>query len=131
MPYAFCSDAFSVSPWDGIAIADVAVAGGSVSFSVPAVAYPRSYTGSAFPYIADNASPRLCDTCTFRPWAASGLLVRAEVVIQKAGGGSETHAATCDAAGHCSAPLSLGAGDTATVRVYDQDGNSGSAAVGG
>jgi hypothetical protein len=28
---------------------------------------PRTYT-SGFPFIRDNGDPRICDTCTFRPW---------------------------------------------------------------
>lgn len=129
-PYAFCSGPFAVAPFGGIPITDVAVNGGQVSFRT-AITYPRSYAESPFPYIADNANPRLCNTCTFRPWATSGQLVRAEVVISKAGGSSETRAASCDGSGLCSASLSLGSRDSAVVKVYDQDGNSGSAPVGG
>jgi cephalosporin-C deacetylase-like acetyl esterase len=43
----------------------------SEAFTVGAkVANPRSYTSaSVFPFIGDNGDPRICDTCSFRPWA--------------------------------------------------------------
>ena len=123
-PYAFCSEPFTVAPWDGIAIAAPSVDAAEIRFTAPEVVYPRSYA-DGFPFIADNNSPRLCDTCTFRPWAQRGRFERAEVEVIRANGGGETLAASCDAQGSCRVVTTLAAGDRATVRVYDQDGNTG------
>ncbi len=50
--YELASNAFMVTAWPG----------GPV---------PRSYT-SEFEFIQDNGSARICDRCTFRPWAVPG-----------------------------------------------------------
>ncbi len=134
-PYAFCSDPFAVSVWDGIAIDAASVSGDTVSFTVPAIAYPRSENDSPFPFVSDNEDPRICDTCSFRPWAQHGRLARAEVVVTDGDGNARIVAAQCTEDGSaCSANLSessqnLGAGETAEIRVYDQDGNLGRASV--
>jgi len=47
-PYHLESSPFDVAAWPG----------GPV---------PRSYA-SSFPFVADDGDPRICDTCTFRPW---------------------------------------------------------------
>ncbi|HEY0974573.1 MAG TPA: neutral/alkaline non-lysosomal ceramidase N-terminal domain-containing protein [Solimonas sp.] len=127
VPYAFCSEPFAVSVWDGIAIDAPAVGGGTVTFAVPEIVYPRGETDSPFPFIGDNGSPRICDTCTFRPWAQRGRFARAELVVQSNTGGEKVLPASCDAAGNCRVGVTLAAEDRATVRVFDQDGNTGSA----
>lgn len=131
LPYAFCSEAFTVSVWDGIAIATPELGAGAVSFAVPEIVYPRSYADSPFPFVADNEDPRLCDTCAFRPWAQRGEFERAELVVQRGNGntgGEEILPASCDAAGtSCRVAVTLAAQDRATVRVFDGDGNIGTA----
>lgn len=126
VPYAFCSEAFAVTPWDGIAIADAQLANGRVSFTVPSVEYPRSYEGG-LKFVADNGNARICDTCTFRPWAHAGVFERAEVSVQGADGldVGESVPASCDAQRRCNAAVSLAAGEQVVIRVFDQDGNSG------
>lgn len=124
--YAFCSEPFAVSVWDGIAIDTVTVDSEQVRFSVPPIAYPRSYQGSPFPFIADNENTRICDTCSFRPWARQGRFERAQLEVTRASGRQETFAAQCDTDGRsCRAGVALTAGDRAVIRVFDQDGNTG------
>ena len=129
-PYAFCSEPFLVAPWDGIAITDAQLVDGRVSFAVPTVDYPRSYAGG-LKFVADNEDPRICDTCSFRPWARSGVLQRAEVVIRSAEGSGEQGVvpASCDAQGRCSAAVVLAAGEQAVIQGFDQDGNTGTAVL--
>ncbi len=126
-PYAFCSEPFAVAAWDGIAIEAPSASGDEIRFTVPAVQYPRSYADSPFPFIADSDQARICDGCSFRPWASEGRLQRAEVEVLRADGQQQRMAAQCDLAGNCRAGLSLSTGDRAVIRVFDQDGNSGTA----
>lgn len=129
-PYAFCSAPFEVTPWDGIAIADAQLAAGRVSFTVPAIEYPRSYEGG-LKFVADNGNPRICDTCSFRPWARNGVFASAQVVIRSADGLGEQGVvpASCDAQRRCTAAVSLAAGEQAVIQVFDQDGNTGTAVL--
>jgi len=126
-PYAFCSEPFAVAPWNGLGVKNLLVDDGGVRFDTD-LAYPRSYEDSAFSFIADNGSARICDTCTFRPWARAGQFDHAELEIQHASGEGESRPASCDADGaNCRVAVTLAEGDRATVRVFDRDGNTGSA----
>lgn len=129
VPYAFCSDSFAVSAWHGLAVKNLVRDDSGLRFDVD-LAYPRSYEGSAFTFIADNGSPRICDTCTFRPWATVAQFDHAQLDVQRNSGKGETLPAACDADGsNCRVAVTLAAGDRATVRVFDRDGNTGSAAA--
>jgi len=127
-PYAFCSEPFAVRAWDGIAIAAPSRSGSELRFALPSFDYPRSYAGG-FPFVADNDSPRLCDTCSFRPWATRGRAVRADVAVTGSDGAVRTQDASCDGAGQCRAELRLVGGESAQLRVYDGDGNRGSVEI--
>lgn len=82
-PYHLESAPFTVVPWDGITVRDLRVEpNGDVSFVVDPIRYPRSYpAGSPFRYVADDGDPALCRTCSFRPWAATGEVASATVVV--------------------------------------------------
>ncbi|MEQ1439147.1 hypothetical protein AAG565_07270 [Fontimonas sp. SYSU GA230001] len=126
-PYAFCSESFEVSPWGGIAIENLSRSGSTVSFDVPAIAYPRSYANSPFPFISDSGNPRICITCTFRPWAAVGHLSRADV---RADGGNPLPAQCAGNGGSLRCTATVAPTATAVeVRVYDDDGNFGAASL--
>ena len=126
MPYAFCSEPFAVTVWNGVGIANVTAGSGTLGFDVADIAYPRSYEGSPFPFVSDNGEPRICDQCSFRPWAQRGWFQRAELEVTRAGGAKETLAATCNAQGKaCKVNVNLASGDQARIRAYDQDGNTG------
>jgi hypothetical protein len=70
-PYHLESDAFAVTPWDGITISDIAVTSGDVSFVVDPIRYPRTYD-SPLRFVRDPGSAGICKTCSFRPWATTG-----------------------------------------------------------
>ncbi len=88
--YQLESDPFEVEPWSGITVRDLTVGDdGSVSFAIDH-AYPKTYA-SVFPYVAeeiknDEVGVPFCTTCTFRPWASSGEIVRAVVTVLRADG---------------------------------------------
>lgn len=126
-PYAFCSEAFSVAPWNGLSVKNLVTDSSGVRFDVD-LRYPRSYDGGVFRYVVDDGSARLCDTCTFRPWARAGQFDRAELDVTRKSGEGEVLPASCGAQGDdCSVAATLAEGDRATVRVFDRDGNTGSA----
>ncbi|PXV66623.1 neutral/alkaline ceramidase-like enzyme [Sinimarinibacterium flocculans] len=132
--YAFCSAPFTVSVWDGIAIENLSVGDDAIAFDVASVVYPRTPGETAFPFIADNGSARICDTCTFRPWARTGAFERAVIEVTGEEGESEGGArevpVACGAQGrNCRAAISPAPGDRMTVRVFDTDGNTGSMEV--
>lgn len=86
-PYHLVSQPFSVSAWRGVTASQL-VAGpqGSVTFTTPAVVYPRTYR-SPIRFVHDdlgglpNGSSVLCKTCSFRPWATGSHVVRALVTV--------------------------------------------------
>jgi hypothetical protein len=79
-PYHLESAPFRVGPWRGVtATAPRLEPGGDVSFAAAAT-YPRTYA-SPFPYVRDDGGTVLCKTCSFRPWASSGKVVRALVTV--------------------------------------------------
>ena len=95
-PYHLASDAFTVSPWQGLTAKNLNVApDGTVTFTTGPVAYPRTYK-SPIKFVHDdlggngvatdgNASI-ICKTCTFRPWATSGEVVAAIVTVLDSSG---------------------------------------------
>jgi Neutral/alkaline non-lysosomal ceramidase, N-terminal len=126
-PYHLESAPFTVSPWDGITVGDLAVGeDGSVSFSVND-SYPLTYD-SVFPaYVrvhmqreTDRGELRpeeirtWCDTCSFRPWATSGTVTSATVTITRVDGTVELVPASL-VDGTWVAPVALQPGDTAFV----------------
>lgn len=125
-PYHLESDPFEVKPFTGIEIRNVAVSGGNVSFESSAkVTYPASYT-SVFEFInAEQAGQRICDQCTFRPWATAAKLVKAEVVITRAKGNQERVAARSTGGDGYAASISLATGDVAQIVVTDDNGETG------
>src|SRR3546814_9096922 len=56
VPYAFCSNAFVVAPWHGLAVKNLVTDSSGVRFDSD-LNYPRSYAGSAFGFVTDNGSP--------------------------------------------------------------------------
>lgn len=132
--YRFESQPFTVSPWNGIAINNVSASVTGVTFTVPPIVYPRSDADApeAFPYIRDDGNARICETCTFRPWAGRGRFEGAEVLVSRSRGGTEAVPASCTVSGGdagCTANVVLLPGDTALVRAFDQDGNTGTASL--
>ncbi|HCS28891.1 MAG TPA: hypothetical protein DIW43_15640, partial [Spongiibacteraceae bacterium] len=125
--YEETSQTFAVAAWDGITISDVTGNVSSVSFSVPAITYPRSYD-SPIDFIEEQApgtgSSRACKTCSFRPWATSGQFESAEVELDN---GSIIPATCSESQGifSCSAPVINGS--NGIIRVSDNFGNTGSA----
>ncbi len=135
--YGFASNSFHVSPYDGLAITNLASSGGNLSFQVPAIVYPRTPNSyvvptSPFRFISDNGSTRVCDQCSFRPWAQIGQFDHAEAIVTRDGATVRAVVADCQPSGgmvSCSTDTNLAAGETATVRVYDQDDNFGEASA--
>ncbi|MGH3362085.1 MAG: hypothetical protein ACRDOM_06465 [Nocardioides sp.] len=84
VPYALESQAFTVSPWTGVAAEDARLEDrGSVSFRAHSD-YPRTYE-SPFPFVADDGNALVCATCTFRPWAQGADVVSATVAVSSRG----------------------------------------------
>src|SRR5205823_748705 len=67
----------------GIQVTDVREdPGGSVSFVVPPIVYPRTPAATAAPtFIRDDGRKDVCKTCTFRPWASTGTVASAVVTL--------------------------------------------------
>ena len=121
-PYSLESDPFEVTPWTGIAVANISVGTGSVSFDVPPVRYPASYE-SAFDFIdGTDGDARICKQCSFRPWARVGEVTAVAVDVTRASGAVERIAAT-QVGTRWSAPVALGTGDAAVIRVSDRNGH--------
>ncbi|MDP9100562.1 MAG: hypothetical protein M3N21_00190 [Actinomycetota bacterium] len=102
-PYRVESRPFTIVDWQGIAVSDLRKAGTSVTFVIAPVVYPRLPANrSRVRWYADDqgATPGhsiVCKTCTFRPWARTGTVSTARVVVFGAGGGVTTVAAHRDA----------------------------------
>ena len=77
-------------------------------------------------FVSDNGDPRICATCTFRPWAQRGEFERAEAIVD-----GVTRPAQCMAdAGRMRCTVSIDAvATTVEARVYDHDGNFGTQAL--
>jgi hypothetical protein len=129
--YVVESEPFQVRPWGGVEVTDGAVdPDGSVSFAVPAVAFPRSYD-SPFRTIGDDGRTTICRTCSFRPWAAGSEAVAAVVTVTRADGTVDQVPAR-HADGRWTAPAALQPGDRAVVApggVRDEHGNTNRAEV--
>ncbi len=79
--YALTSRPFTVSPWEGIAAGNPRLeAGRAVSFPVDPIRYPRTYA-TKLHLIKDDHAKRVCKTCTFRPWAATGEVETVTVTV--------------------------------------------------
>ena len=118
----------------GIFLTEVGL-NGSFGASSRSVAYPKSYTGSPFPFVAVSGDAAICDTCSFRPWASIGqLMARGDIVVLNGGAVKAVRSASCQSATgiSCTADVSglaTGSGDQLQARIYDQDGNYEYAAV--
>jgi hypothetical protein len=122
------SGAFTVSPWDGIAVTDIRKDGNGIAFNVPHYDYPQTYA-SEFAYIGVNmdeaAGEQFCETCSFRPWAKSGVVEKAIVTVERKNGTKQNVAATRRSDGTWFAPVALFTGDRAYVDrggVVDNNG---------
>lgn len=127
-PYHLESATFTVSPWDGVKVQDIRLEPeGSVSFTANST-YPELDEGAAFPYVkrhmkreADRGELRpeeireWCDTCSFRPWATSGVVEEVTVTITRADGTTEQVSARRGEDGRWYAATDLYLGDRAQV----------------
>jgi hypothetical protein len=115
-PYHLESQPFKVSPWRGIQVTDVRPEpDGSVSFVVPPIAYPRTYTStSGARFIHDDGRADVCKTCSFRPWAQTAPVATATVTVVRANHTSQRVKATL-VNGRWVAPVQLHPGDVAYV----------------
>jgi hypothetical protein len=120
--YAFCSAAFEVQPYQRIAIDPPVHDGTSLRFEVPPVVYPRSYA-SGFGFIADTGNPRICKTCTFRPWAATGHIAAVEASVAEGPWQAVSCTARADGGRVCT--LATAPAARLRLRVLDEDGNRG------
>ena len=143
-PYHLSSNAFTVSPWQGLTGGGMALnSDGSVSFVTSPVVYPRTYK-SPIRFVHDdlggiNAGPSdtnasiICKTCAFRPWATTGQVVSAAVTVLDAHGRVvRTVAATFDGT-RWTAALDLKPGQSAVVLpggLLDAYGETNAAAIG-
>jgi hypothetical protein len=133
VPYHLESQSFEVRPWDGVEVGDLRVDPGAVSFTASS-AYPRTYTGSPFPYVRveeknDEVGVPFCTTCSFRPWDAAGTIVSASVTVVRSSGAVEVIPAQL-VDGRWTAPVELLPGDSAYVEagaVVDEHGERNAA----
>jgi hypothetical protein len=87
--YSLTSDAFQVTPWEGLKAADPTIdAAGDVTVTTAPVVYPRTYIPHpSFPFIKDDggdkpgAGSAFCRTCSFRPWARTGTVESVTVTV--------------------------------------------------
>ncbi|TXI10978.1 MAG: hypothetical protein E6Q76_03125 [Rhizobium sp.] len=130
--YSLVSAPFRVLPWSSSSGLTASRSGSTASFSASSrsIVYPKTYTGSSFPFVAVTGDAAICNTCSFRPWAMAGqLAARGDIVVSNGGVVKATRNASCQIAGagiSCTANvsgLSLGSGDQLQARIYDQDGN--------
>ena len=103
---------------------------GTLSIAPGFVHYPESYAWAFAPYVGTGYDVRpphaFCYRCAFRPWANTGKIVKAEVTVRRAGGGTTTHAATLVAGRWVASGLGLAPGDVVVVEaggVEDENGN--------
>jgi hypothetical protein len=86
-PYQLFSQPFEVREWTGVTATPlVRRADGSVAFTTPPIADPRTYA-SPIRFVHDDGGAKggtsslVCKTCTFRPWAQRGEVVGAVVTV--------------------------------------------------
>jgi hypothetical protein len=135
--YGLVSAPFRVQPWGSADGMTATRTGNTASFSAASrnVTYPKSYSGSSFPFVAVTGDAAICNTCSFRPWAAVGQLAASgDIVVLRNGVIQAKRVAQCQvgAGVSCVADLSgliLANGDQLQARIYDQDGNYRYAAV--
>jgi hypothetical protein len=129
-PYHLESTAFGVGNWKGVTASNAAVApDGSVSFTVSDT-YPRSYV-SGFRYVHDDGGILMCRTCSFRPWASHGDVLKATVTVVRADNSVEHVDATL-VDGVWTAATALQPGDHATIEaggIVDSFGETNGTAV--
>ncbi len=129
--YGLVSAPFIVQPWSSSGGIAATRNGNAVSFSATSrsVSYPKTYSGSAFPFVAVTGYAAICNTCSFRPWASVGqLAARGDIVVVNGNTVKTKRSATCQTGVgiSCSADasnLTLAKGDQLQARIYDQDGN--------
>jgi hypothetical protein len=120
-PYHLESSSFTVSPWSGIKVKDLKRdSDGTVSFSVDPVTYPRMPQESHRPGIAemykdDSDGNTFCHSCTFRPWATTGSVASAIVVVAGKGRPRTITASYDVASGRWIASVPKKKGQTVTV----------------
>lgn len=142
-PYTLTTNTFTVTPWQGLQVRDLSVAGNTANFEVrgieattpsnqwvgpiaalPAnqVRYPYRNT-AAVPFLSGTLTERgpfrFCFRCTFRAWAFTGQVTSAAVTVDRAAGGSQTYPASFDGSPNGSrwvaSGLALQPGDTVRV----------------
>ena len=123
--YTLQSSPFEVVPWQGITASGLQVGADSVSFTVDPITYPEmpEHKGGLAAWYAPNPPSGnrhhiLCATCHFRPWASTGQVAGATVVVTTPDGTSTPYQATCAPDTRvCQAPVAGGipAGSTVTV----------------
>ncbi len=124
-PYHLESSPFTVSRWTGIKVKDLRRDSDStVSFAVDPIAYPVMPKADHRPgidemYKDDRAGNTFCHSCTFRPWATTGSVASAVVVVTgKNGSHPRTFTASYDAAsGRWVANVPKKKGQTVTVQA--------------
>ena len=125
-PYHLESASFTVSPWTGINVRDLKRDNaGQVSFAVDPITYPRMPQAAHRPGISFYADDQgglpghspVCITCSFRPWASTGSVASAVVMVTgKNGSHPRTVVASYDAAsGRWVANVPLRKGETVSV----------------
>lgn len=125
-PYHLISDSFSVSPWNGITVADVSIDDTGVSLRVPEVVYPRSYDSEFF-VINDDNDEINCETCSFRPWAKRGETVSVSIRIDDGVEISDIAASLDPSSGIWSAEIDLLGDEIITIpagAIVDNNGQT-------
>ena len=127
--YEVVSEPFTVSGWDGINVRGLTVGdGGSVSFEVDPIQYPKTYE-SEFSYVqssgktpqgddvikTDELGRSFCTTCSFRPWASGSTVSSAKITVVRADGTTEKVEASRGDDGKWHADARLYEGDEAFV----------------
>ena len=97
-PYELVSEAFDITPWQGIQVSDLRLESDGASFLIAPVEYPRSYD-SIFAVVGDDGledaldDPKLCKACSFRPWARSAELASAKLWRVSSDGSAQAYEA--------------------------------------
>ena len=139
--YHLASNAFTVSPWQGLTASHLTQVGDTITFTTAPVAYPRTYTSPiAFVHddkggngiTTDGNASILCKTCTFRPWATSGHVVSAIVTILDASGRAVSTVPASFDGTKWVAPVTLQPGQTVEIApggLRDAYGETNGAAI--
>ena len=122
VPYRITSREFAVRPWPGVPVTDLRVEpDGAVSLSAAPHRYERSGRSAVFPALTTpdvlDTEP-LCKTCSFRPWAATGVLAKVTVTVVRAAG-SVDRVPAARLGSRWMAPTGLLPGDRAFVAAGD------------